>query len=193
MHATRSRPPDLVLGHGLGDARLMELVVGGDRAALGVLYARHGAFVQGLARRLTSPTQASDVTQEVFLGLWNRPARFDSTRGSLRTFLGQQARGRAIDLLRAESRRAAREGVAGAQAPVCCDSAETGAIVAIAGADTRRALGRLRGPEREAIVLAYFGCYPYKRVAELLGVPEGTIKTRIRSGLARLRVELLAR
>jgi RNA polymerase sigma-70 factor (ECF subfamily) len=159
--------------------------------ALAEAYRRHGGAVFGLARRILSdPARSEEIVQEVFLRLWNEPERFDPARGSLRSFLLAQAHGRAVDLVRSDTSRRARE-VREAKA-----SAEAGYDIEhevwdLAVADqVRAALDTLPEDERRAIELAYFGGHTYRDVATVLDTPEGTVKSRIRVGLKRMRASL---
>ena len=122
----------------------------------------------------------------VFSRLWDAPDRYDPDRGSLRTFLLTVAHRRAVDLVRTEGRRRDREQRIGtmAEAPYDLESEVWDLSVA---ERVRTALGSLSNGERQAIELAYFGGRTYREVATLLGEPEGTIKSRIRLGLQRLR------
>jgi RNA polymerase sigma-70 factor (ECF subfamily) len=159
--------------------------------ALAEAYRRHGGAVFGLARRILSdPARSEEIVQEVFLRLWNEPERFDPARGSLRSFLLAQAHGRAVDLVRSDTSRRARE-VREAKA-----AAEAGYDIEhevwdLAVADqVRAALDTLPEDERRAIELAYFGGHTYRDVATVLDTPEGTVKSRIRVGLKRMRASL---
>lgn len=174
------------------DAALVVAVGRYDEQALAEVYRRHAGAVYALAKRLLADaTLAEEVVQEVFLRLWNQPARFDADRGSLRSFLLAHCHGRSVDLIRSESARRAREEREQRLA------AEAGYDVEhevwdMAVADrVRVAVRSLPEVEQQALLLAYFGGHTYKEVAELLGQPEGTIKSRIRSGLRRMRTELL--
>ena len=159
--------------------------------ALAEIYRRHAGAVFALARRLLSDrTLAEEIVQEVFLRLWNDPDRFDPDRGSLRSYLLAQCHGRSVDLIRSESSRRRRE------EKELTLAAEAGydlehEVWDMAVADrVKSALRGLPEGEREAILLAYFGGHTYREVADLLDTPEGTVKSRIRAGLKRMRGEL---
>jgi RNA polymerase sigma-70 factor, ECF subfamily len=173
------------------DAALVVAIGRYQQAALAEAYRRHGGAVYGLAKRLlTDQARAEDVVQEVFVRLWNDPERFDPGRGSLRSFLLTTAHGRAIDVLRSDSaRRAREERQAKEQATAGYDIAHEVWDMALAE-HVRTALEALGEGEREAIELAYFGGRTYREVADELGVAEGTVKSRIRAGLKRLRGQL---
>lgn len=176
------------------DAALVVAIGRYQQAALAEAYRRHAGAVFGLARRLLNDqARAEDVVQEVFVRLWNQPDRFDPDRGSLRSYLLTMAHGRAIDLIRSDTSRRKREE---REAREISDQANSGYDIshevwdmALAG-HVRDALDALNEGERQAIQLAYFGGRTYREAAEELGVAEGTAKSRIRSGLKRLRAEL---
>jgi len=159
--------------------------------ALAEAYRRHAGAVFGLARRLlTDHARAEEIVQEVFVRLWNEPDRFDPERGTLRSFLLANAHGRAVDLIRSEaSRRRREEREAAETADAGYDIAREVWDLALAG-HVRDAMETLQEGERSAIELAYFGGLTYREVAEQLGDAEGTVKSRIRSGLKKLRAEL---
>jgi RNA polymerase sigma-70 factor (ECF subfamily) len=170
------------------DAALIVAVGRWHQEALAEAYRRHAGAVTALARRLLADaSMVEEVVQEVFLRLWNRPETFDPERGSLRSYLLAQAHGRAVDLLRSETARRRREERDARR------TAEGGydlerEVWDLAVADhVKDALAVLPDDERRPIELAYFGGHTYREVAVLLGQPEGTVKSRIRSGLRRLR------
>jgi RNA polymerase sigma-70 factor (ECF subfamily) len=175
------------------DATLVVAIARYRQGALAEAYRRHAGAVYGLARRLLgSESLAEEVTQEVFLRLWNHPDRFEPGRGTLRSYLLAQTHGRSVDVLRSEgARRRREERDARATAEGGYDLEHE--VWDLATADqVRRALEALPLGERAAIELAYFGGHTYREVAVRLGEPEGTVKSRIRSGLKRLRGELVA-
>jgi RNA polymerase sigma-70 factor, ECF subfamily len=160
--------------------------------ALAEAYRRHAGAVFALSRRLlVDAALAEEVVQEVFLRLWDRPDRFDHERGSLRSFLLAQTHGRSIDLLRSEVSRRRREERDHRRTAEAGYDIEREVMDLAVGEKVQAALETLPDGERQAIALAYFGGHTYREVAELLQQPEGTVKSRIRSGLQRLRTELV--
>ena len=162
-------------------------VVRRDQSALARIYSRLGNAVYGLSRQvLKDEGLAQDVTQEIFLRLWNEPQRFDPQRGSLRSFLLREAHSRSIEKVRSEEARRQRESRSEfRERPVHRDT-EDDVITSLTSNEIRNALSQLPDAERSAIVLAYYGGHSYREVASVLGAPEGTIKSRIRSGLLKL-------
>ncbi len=175
----------------LSDAQLVTSIARYNEVALAEAYRRHGGAVFGLAKRvLQNAAEAEDVTQDVFLRLWNQPARFDSARGSLRSFLLAQAHGRAVDAVRSSSSRRAREARdAMRTAEASYDMQHEVWDLAVAD-QVAHAMGELPEEERRAIELAYFDGRTYREVAQLLDQPEGTVKSRIRNGMRRMRAVL---
>jgi RNA polymerase sigma-70 factor (ECF subfamily) len=173
------------------DHELVAAITRRDDAAMAEVVRRHRGPVLAFARRLVGDSgRAEEISQEVFLRLWERSERFDTQRGSLRAFLLAITHGRALDVMRSDSARKARE-QRDAHKMTSSESGVEAAVVAqtVAGA-LRDALGQLPDGERRAVELAYFGGHSYRTVAEMLDEPEGTIKGRIRSGLSRLRAVL---
>lgn len=174
------------------DEALVEAVAAGDHAALEGIYRRHGDAVLSFSRRiLRSQPLAEEVAQEVFVRLWRDPGRFDPQRAPLRSFLLRDAHGRSVDLLRAETARRAREERDQLRASAESPGPEQEVWASVVSAQVRTALEALPPAERDAIVLAFYAGLTYQEVARRLGEPEGTIKSRIRRGLERLRGPLL--
>jgi RNA polymerase sigma-70 factor, ECF subfamily len=173
------------------DAALVVAIGRWREDALAEAYRRHAGAVYGLARRvLGDPAIAEEVVQEVFLRLWNSPDKFDPGRGSLRSFLLAQSHGRAVDLLRSDtSRRQREERDARQTAEGGYDIEHEVWDLALAG-QVKEVMAALPEEERRAIELAYFGGRTYREVAVALGAPEGTVKSRIRTGLRRMRAGL---
>ncbi|MFT6293699.1 MAG: RNA polymerase sigma-70 factor (ECF subfamily) [Ilumatobacter sp.] len=174
------------------DSALVVLIGRFQQDALAEAYRRHAGAVFGLARRLLSDNaRAEEIVQEVFVRLWNEPTRFDPERGTLRSFLLANAHGRSVDLIRSDvSRRRREEREAAETAEAGYDIAHEVWDMALAS-HVRDAMHVLGDGERSAIELAYFGGLTYKEVATQLGDAEGTVKSRIRSGLKKLRSELV--
>ncbi|MCU1397796.1 MAG: polymerase, sigma-24 subunit, subfamily [Acidimicrobiales bacterium] len=175
------------------DASLVVAIGRYKQAALAEAYRRHAGAVFGLAKRLLlDHAQAEEIVQEVFLRLWNEPDRFDPDRGSLRSFLLAHTHGRSVDSLRSNMsrrRREDRDAHLAADAGYDVDREVWDITLA---SQVRDALAELKEGERAAIEMAYFGGLTYREVAERLGEAEGTVKSRIRVGLKRLRTDLQA-
>ena len=162
-----------------------------DETALAELYDQFGSFVFGLAARVIGDRRAAeDVTQDVFLFVWEHPEAFEPDRGRLRTFLGTLAHRRAVDHVRREEARR-RRGRRDAAMQVSVPDVDEMAMALVAAERVRAEVERLPEEQREAIELAYFGGHSYREVALLLEQPEGTVKSRIRAGLLRLRAALI--
>jgi len=160
--------------------------------ALAEVYRRHGVDGPAVAKRvLRSEPLADDVTQEVFLRLWREPERFDASRGGLRTYLLALAHNRAVDALRSESARTAREERSARETAQTGYDVERHAWDLALAEQVHEALAELPDGERDAIRLAYFEGRTYREVASILGQPEGTVKSRIRAGLRRMRASLV--
>lgn len=165
-----------------------------DGDAFAEAYRRHAGAVFGLAHRLLwERTLAEEMVQEVFLRLWEHPERFDHRRGSLRSFLLMDAHARGVDRIRSDTRRKEREERSERAELVSDYDLDLEAEDLEVAAQVRAALAVLSDSERRAIELAYFGGHTYREVARILEQPEGTIKSRIRTGLTRLRAQLVDR
>ena len=174
-----------------GDAALVVAVARWREDALAELYRRHSGAVLALARRLLSDREmAEEVLQEVFLRLWRAPERFDPERGSLRSYLLAQTHGRSVDLLRSETSRRRREERDARERAEEVDDIEREAMNLTLADGVKAVVAGLPRDERRAIELAYFGGNTYRQVAALLETPEGTVKSRIRSGLRRMRDQM---
>jgi RNA polymerase sigma-70 factor, ECF subfamily len=177
----------------VNDTVLVVAIARWQEPALAEAYRRHGGNVYALAKRVTQdPAQAEEVTQDVFLRLWEQPERFDPGRGSLRSYLLVQTHRRAVDRLRQDvARRQRQEREARLTAQPSPNVEEDVSDLTMAET-VRGAFSALDPNERQAIELAYFGGHTYREVARLLEQPEGTVKSRIRSGLRRMQRELVA-
>jgi RNA polymerase sigma-70 factor, ECF subfamily len=180
-------------GSGLGEGRgqnldgLLDRVARGDQDAFEAVYDQLAGPVYGLIRKVVrDPAQSEEVTQEVLLEVWRSASRFDAARGSAATWVMTIAHRRAIDRVRSTSASAEREQKTAQPLVLSDEVAET--VAANMDAErVRRCLGGLTELQRESITLAYYGGYTYSQVAALLHTALGTVKTRIRDGLIRLR------
>jgi RNA polymerase sigma-70 factor (ECF subfamily) len=167
---------------------LLTQVARGDESAFGTLYARTGPAVFGLARRVVrDPARAEEVTQEVFLQVWQSATRFDADRGSAKTWIMTLAHRRAVDAVRRDQSSSDREQRYDWTAGPEFDSVQEEVDTRLEHQQVRRCLTSLTDLQRQAVTLAYFGGYTYAEVATLLKANPATVKTRMRDGLIRLR------
>lgn len=174
------------------DSVLLARIRAGDEDAIATVYDQHGALVFGLARRVTrDPQLARDITQDVFTYLWEYPDRVDLGQGAIRTYLAVVTHRRAVDEVRRNVRRVRSEAGVEFARP---DSPE---IEVVDDAMQRwrsqrlaTGLAMLPVEQRLAVQLAYYDGLTYKQVAEALGIPEGTAKSRLRLAMTRLRALL---
>lgn len=175
-------PPDAL------DA-LVQQVARGDRAAFESVFAQVADRVYGVALRvLRSPAQAEEVAQEVLVDVWRQATRFDPDRGSAATWILTIAHRRAVDRVRSAQAAQDRETrVAARDVSRSFDQVAEQVQTNLEREQVRRCVQALTSLQRESVTLAYYGGYTYQEVAELLEVPLGTVKTRLRDGLIRLR------
>lgn len=178
-------PRDLVTG-------LMHRVQDGDQDAFAHLYVATSTMVFGMALRvLRNYAQAEEVSQDVYLEAWRTAIRFDASRGSAATWLSVMAHRRAVDCVRSGERASRRDR---GYSDISNDTAVADPVDVMLthqrSDDVRRALDALPAAQREALVLAYFDGRTHREVAEILDVPLGTVKSRIRGALLRLRASI---
>jgi RNA polymerase sigma-70 factor (ECF subfamily) len=192
----RDVSPDDELYRELDDEELMQRLVYRDLTAFRTLYARYGGLVYSTALRVVRDAQiAEDMVQEIFLRLWRKPESYTATRGKFATWLTSVTRNRAVDEVRSRNRRYRHE----TASPEEQQRELPGPEVDEPGlraelSDQRRliltALSKLPPEQRQTIELAYFGGLTQQEIAERLGQPLGTVKTRIRLGMQKLRAAL---
>lgn len=176
----------------VADNELMQMIGHHNEAAMAELYRRYGGAVFALAARILGDRQlAEDVAQEVFIGVWDNAIGFDPTRGKIRTLLMTRTHGRCVDVIRSRNARSDREGRVSDDRSRPEPDAIDQELTTLTEADlVRKAVDNLPLEERTVLQLAYFGANTYREVAVILSLPEGTVKTRMRSALKRLRLEL---
>jgi RNA polymerase sigma-70 factor, ECF subfamily len=178
----------------LADEELMPLIGEKDADAFEVFYDRHGGVAYSLAYRIVGERGAAeDVTQEAFISIWRSGARYDPTRGSVRSWALQVVRNRAIDALRSRAGRASKldfDDDSILEHRPAEELTDVEALRRETAGEVRRALGGLPGEQSKVIELAYFGGFSHSEIAAMLGVPLGTVKGRMRLGLEKIRGEL---
>jgi len=176
------------------DVELLKAVAAGDEAALGQLYDRYRLILFGvLMRILNNREEAEDVLQEVFLQVWRRATDFDANRGKPFTWLVTLARSRGIDRLRALASRERVAVMSVSEASEEVSDAATDAILSEQRGIVNSALSQLPEEQKRPLMLAYFEGLTQSEIATQLGAPLGTVKTRMRSGMMKLRELLSAR
>ncbi len=172
---------------GMADRLMIQRILMGDERGLAELYERHGRLAYALAYRVVGDGgTAEEVVQETFLAVWRRAAAYHSERGSVRTWLLAAVRHRAIDALRTRQARPRTAPFDAVRLAAVGDPAGQ-ALAAITATAVRVAVVGLPPDQRAAVAMAYFGGYSYPEIAAALGVPLGTVKSRLRLALERLR------
>jgi RNA polymerase sigma-70 factor (ECF subfamily) len=171
---------------------LLARVAEGDQAAFGELYDQLAPRVLGLVRRLLKDfAQSEEVTQEVFLEIWQTATRYDPNKGGASTWVLTMAHRRAVDRVRSSQSTRVRDTKIGIRDfPTEYDSVAESVEINVEHERVKKALSRLTELQRQAITLAYYGGFSHNEVAEQLHIPVGTVKTRLRDGMIRLRDEL---
>lgn len=171
---------------------LLQRVATGDREAFAQLYDRTAPRVFGLVERLLRDhAQSEEVTQEIFLEIWQTATRYDTGRGGAIAWMLTMTHRRAVDRVRASQASRDRDTRIGIRDfPTDFDSVSESVEVRIESERVKEAMMRLTELQRQAVQLAYFGGYSHSEVADMLSVPIGTVKTRLRDGMIRLRDEL---
>jgi RNA polymerase sigma-70 factor (ECF subfamily) len=171
---------------------LLVQIAGGNQAAFGALYDEISPRVFGLIRRLlVDHAQSEEVTQEVFLEIWQNASRYEPSKGGASTWILTMAHRRAVDRIRSSQSGRDRDVKIGIRDYVSdydnvADTVET----TIEHERVKEAMSQLTELQRQAVTLAYYGGYSHSEVAAMLSVPIGTVKTRLRDGMIRLRDEL---
>ncbi|HEY4152984.1 MAG TPA: ECF RNA polymerase sigma factor SigK [Pseudolysinimonas sp.] len=176
----------------LSNEDLLQHVATGDRDAFAVLYDRTAPRVFGLVKRLLRDhAQSEEVTQEIFLEIWQTAARYDTSKGGAIAWMLTMTHRRAVDRIRASQASRDRDTRIGIRDfAIDYDSVVESVEVRIESERVKEAMMRLTELQRQAVQLAYFGGYSHSEVSAMLSVPIGTVKTRLRDGMIRLRDEL---
>jgi RNA polymerase sigma-70 factor (ECF subfamily) len=189
MPLLRRVPAPPALNERTSPEELLARVALGDVPAFELLYDRVASTVFGVVRRmLRDPAQSEEVAQEVMIEVWRTASRFDADRGSASTWILTMAHRRAIDRVRSSQASHDREQrVAHRDHTPAYDEVVEQVETHLDAEQVRRCLGQLTDLQRESVTLAYYNGHTYREVAELLDTPLGTVKTRLRDGLIRLR------
>ncbi|WP_241989106.1 sigma-70 family RNA polymerase sigma factor [Cryobacterium serini] len=171
---------------------LLARVAHGDQSAFGELYDQIAPRVLGLVKRLlVDHAQSEEVTQEIFLEIWQSASRYEPTRGGASTWILTMAHRRAVDRIRSSQAGRDRDTKIGIRdLAVAYDHVAETVEVRIEHERVEKAMTRLTQLQRQAVSLAYYGGFSHSEVADMLHIPLGTVKTRLRDGLIRLRDEL---
>jgi RNA polymerase sigma-70 factor (ECF subfamily) len=175
------------------DAALVSRLSWGDEAALAELYDRYSRYVYGVAlRACSSPQRAEEIVQDTFVKLWRNPAAYDASRASLATYLLTLSRNAAIDALRRERPTRPLEDEDGAPLPLAADGPDPADAAELAqlASRVRAAMSGLSDAHRRVVELAYFQGATREEIAAQTGVPVGTVKSRLKYALDRLRAHL---
>lgn len=186
----RSVPDAPIAASGSSDPAsiLLARVAGGDQEAFAGLYDELAGLVFGIVNRVVrNRALAEEIAQEVFIDVWRRAPRYERSKGSARSWVSTIAHHRAVDRVRSEESGRARDDRVGRLEPTDTDGVADEVEDHFERDRVRRALDHLTPVQRQTIELAYYGGHTYRQVAALLDMPEGTVKTRIRDGLIRLR------
>ena len=171
---------------------LLREVADGSRAAFAEVYDRISARVMGLVTRLLRDrAQSEEVTQEIFLEIWQSAAKFDQNRGSGMAWVLTMAHRRAVDRIRSAQKSHERDlkiGIRDMEREF--DGVAESVEIRVENERVKGAMARLTPLQREAVILAYYGGYSHSEMSQILGIPLGTVKTRLRDGMIRLRDEL---
>lgn len=180
---------------GLADEELMPLVGGGQLEAFELFYERHAGAAYSLAHRIVGDSKlAEDVTQEAFLSIWRRHSGYDPARGSVRGWTLGIVRNRAIDVIRRDTRKRVPpldlRGEEALESKASSQTTDAEAIRRETASRVREVVGSLPAEQSRVIELAYFGGFSQTEIAEMLELPLGTVKGRMRLGLEKMRGNL---